>query len=206
MKSREPTPTNPTRRDYYANQPEPWDGTCTRCGHSYFECRGNCTCLACNAQRQNEISKGLLFEDDPPWERSNAETVSLLPIDVGFDLKATKHLVRLSGLDVTYEDGAGRRAHVCGCIETVAETLAQAGYHVVAAQTPAGRNIQCTPTADAPAGDGFCGSSFTWAVQARRDNYWCRGASILAAIERAGFRPDEIKPLAGSHADGKEGR
>jgi hypothetical protein len=155
------------------------------------------------AQRQSEIKDGLVFDDDPPWEKTNATPVSLLPIDVGFDLKATKHLVRLSGLDVTYEGAAGQRAHVSGCIETVAEVLAQAGYCIVAAQTPTGRDIQCTPTGHAPAGDGFCGSSVTWAVQARNDNYWCRGASILAAIERAGWRPDEIKPLA---AGGKEGR
>jgi len=193
------------RCDYYASRQEPWDGICTRCGHSYFACRGNCTCLACNAQRQEEIAKGLVFEDDPPWESAqggNSEPVSLLPLDVGFDLKVTKHLVRLSGLDVTYEDGAGRRAHVSGCLESVAETLAQAGYCIVAAQTPTGRDVQCTPTADAPSGEGFCGSGITWAVQARNDNYWCRGPSILAAVDRAGWRPDEITPLAGTHAGG----
>jgi hypothetical protein len=142
---------------------------------------------------------------EEPWESAqggNSESVSLLPLDVGFNPKMTKHLVRLGSLDVTYEDDTGSRAHVSGCLETVAETLARAGYGIVAARTPTGRDVQCTPTSEAPAGEGFCGSGITWAVQARNDTIWCRGASILAAIERAGWRPDEITPLAGSHAGG----
>lgn len=41
-----------------------------------------------------------------------------------------------------------------------------------------------------------------WQTQRRNDNNWCRSASILAAIERAGWRPDAITPLAGSYAGG----
>ena len=58
-----------TRKDYYAGT---WDGICKRCGHDYFECRGNCTCLACAAQRQDEIQSGLWFDEDPEAERAEA--------------------------------------------------------------------------------------------------------------------------------------
>jgi len=50
-----------TRAEHYAPQ---WDGTCVRCGHDFFECRGHCTCLACNAQRQSEVREGLIFRAD----------------------------------------------------------------------------------------------------------------------------------------------
>jgi hypothetical protein len=31
-----------------------WDGICETCGHDWFrDCRGNCTCLSCNAYAQN---------------------------------------------------------------------------------------------------------------------------------------------------------
>jgi hypothetical protein len=52
-----------TRREYYARLGE-WDGRCFACGHDYFTCRGNCTCLSCNAQRQTEVEDGLIFPED----------------------------------------------------------------------------------------------------------------------------------------------
>jgi hypothetical protein len=58
-----------TRREYYAQAKPEWDGICVRCGHSYFDCRGNCTCLSCNLQRQSEITDGLWFADDPEDEK-----------------------------------------------------------------------------------------------------------------------------------------
>jgi hypothetical protein len=31
-----------------------WDGKCVVCGHDFFNyCQGNCTCLSCNALRQD---------------------------------------------------------------------------------------------------------------------------------------------------------
>jgi len=51
-----------TRREHYAGK---WDGICKRCGHDYInDCRGNCTCLSCNGQRQDEEREGLRFEED----------------------------------------------------------------------------------------------------------------------------------------------
>ena len=51
------------RREYYAES-DGWDGRCWRCGHDYFTCRGNCTCLSCNAQRQKEVEASLVFPED----------------------------------------------------------------------------------------------------------------------------------------------
>jgi len=32
-----------------------WNGICVVCGHDYIHnCQGNCTCLSCNAQRQDD--------------------------------------------------------------------------------------------------------------------------------------------------------
>ena len=48
---------------YYESQG--WDGICKTCGHDYInDCRGNCTCLSCNAQRQQEIELDLPFADE----------------------------------------------------------------------------------------------------------------------------------------------
>lgn len=48
---------------YYRKQG--WDGICTSCGHDYINnCRGNCTCLSCNAQRQDEVKQKLPFADE----------------------------------------------------------------------------------------------------------------------------------------------
>jgi hypothetical protein len=52
------------RADYYSRDGRDWNGICQRCGHSYFECRGHCTCSSCNAQRQHEVREGLLFDGD----------------------------------------------------------------------------------------------------------------------------------------------
>ena len=64
-------PIRTTRRDYYQG----WDGICCVCGHDYIsQCQGNCTCLACNAQRQFEEKEGLEFEDTvtpPPIQATN---------------------------------------------------------------------------------------------------------------------------------------
>lgn len=50
------------RTAYYTERG--WDGICVRCGHDYINgCQGNCTCLACNAQRQSEEEEGLVFDD-----------------------------------------------------------------------------------------------------------------------------------------------
>jgi len=60
-----------TRAAYYAKRG--WDGICVACGHDYINnCHGDCTCLSCNAQRQDEVKDGLTFTDVdlPPIERT----------------------------------------------------------------------------------------------------------------------------------------
>jgi len=62
-----------TRKEHYQpSSPDGWDGICGRCGHSYFQCKGNCTCLSCNLQRQVEATAGLVFEEDS-IDRPNSE-------------------------------------------------------------------------------------------------------------------------------------
>lgn len=63
---------NMTRQEYYG-EPDPWDGICTTCQHDYFTCRGNCTCLSCNGQRQDEIRDKLWFDEDGARDDSNIE-------------------------------------------------------------------------------------------------------------------------------------
>lgn len=58
-----------TRKEHYTE----WDGLCVSCGHDYFTCRGNCTCLSCNAQRQDEIRQRLWFDQDGSQDQSNIE-------------------------------------------------------------------------------------------------------------------------------------
>ena len=68
------------REEHYAGE---WDGVCGRCGHNYFKCRGNCTCLACNAQRQEEVGQGLFFDGDDPDEYAEGRTILLHTFGVG---------------------------------------------------------------------------------------------------------------------------
>ena len=56
------------RRDFYISGGDSgilWDGICVVCGHDYInDCRGDCTCLSCNGQRQWEESEGLEFNEE----------------------------------------------------------------------------------------------------------------------------------------------
>src|SRR5271157_556322 len=119
---------------------------------------------------------------------------SLLPLDVGFDLRVTKHSVRLSTLPLRYLDHGGRQQVTSPDPESAADVLARAGYSVVAFLTANGRDVQCTPANDAPPGatvdvdpdatPGFTWTGPVWSVQARQDNYWCNGPSLVSAPER----------------------
>jgi len=119
---------------------------------------------------------------------------SLLPLDVGFDLRVTKHSVRLSTLPLRYLDQGGRQQVTSPDPESAADVLARAGYSVVAFLTANGRDVQCTPANDAPPGatvdvdpdatPGFTWTGPVWSVQARQDNYWCNGPSLVSALER----------------------
>jgi hypothetical protein len=79
----------------------------------------------------------------------------------------------------------------------MAETLAKAGYSVVIALTASGRDVQCTPQDCAPSGDWptYEWQGPAWAVQAKRDNHWCVGPSLDAAVSRAGWRDSELREL-----------
>lgn len=115
---------------------------------------------------------------------------SLLPLDVGFDLRVTGALIRMSDLRLRlrYRDEDGTDRVTSGATpEAVSEELARAGYCVAAYRTPNGRDIQCTPAARAPVGAGDVAGPIAWAVQARLDNYWCRADSLAEALDRSGW-------------------
>lgn len=134
---------------------------------------------------------------------------SLLSIDIGFDLRAKNTLVRLvnwrHGVKYHPKPGSCIGEAMCrsACLETVAETLARAGYSVIVATTANGRDVQCTPQEQAPAGDrpGYGWTGPAWAVQARNDNYWCVGPSLTAVLQRSGWRDSEVRPLDGGAGD-----
>lgn len=127
-------------------------------------------------------------------------SISLLSLDVGVDLRATNRLVRLalplSGRCIVHHHPAGTcmgHATTTGTLAEVAEALALAGYSVVPCLTANGRDVQCTPADRPPAGDGELAGSIAWAVQARRDNYWCRGDTLQAALTRAGWTQADLR-------------
>jgi len=62
------------------------------------------------------------------------DPVSILPIDVGFDLKITKHAVSVTSGMVThgvlYEDREGKRSAVFGSKKEISRVLKLAGYKI----------------------------------------------------------------------------
>lgn len=127
---------------------------------------------------------------------------SLLAIDVGFDPRVHDMLVNMTywRTGVQYHPGpgcVGKAELRSPCLETMAETLAKAGYSVVVAHTANGRDVRCYPAGKAPNGDrpNYEWSGPVWAVQAKNDNYWCLGPSLTVALTRAGWRDSEVTPL-----------
>jgi len=94
------------------------------------------------------------------------EVTSLLPIDVGFDLKIHNMLVHIQSLPVKYLDknGVERISHIEAISAGI--ELANAGYSVVIGETPEGRDIQVTPKEKAPIGSkpGYDWTGPTWAM------------------------------------------
>lgn len=127
--------------------------------------------------------------------------LSLLSIDVGFDCRLHGGLVRLPLPLKGRHEVAHHPAGDCvstrysrGLIQDIAEKLARNGYSVVPFRTANGRDVQCTSPEKAPPGDGdmLYEGAPVWAVQSKNDNYWCRGATYYAALERAGWTEREI--------------
>jgi hypothetical protein len=129
--------------------------------------------------------------------------ISLLSIDVGFDPRAQRMLLRLA----KWRDGVRYhpRPNSCmqtaecrtQCIETMAETLAKAGYSIIIASTASGRDVQCTPQHCAPHGERptYEWQGPAWAVQAKNDNWWCVGPSLTSVLMRSGWRDSELREL-----------
>jgi len=103
-----------------------------------------------------------LFDDD---DRRQPE--SLLPLDVGFDLKLQKMTVDVTRLNlVIYLDQDGDRATVGGTPDQIAEALIQAGYHAaIVGLTDNGREIRYE-------------QDRKYHVQPHNDNYWLAVATL----------------------------
>jgi hypothetical protein len=130
------------------------------------------------------------------------DSYSLLPIDVGFDLRLHDMTTEIvyDGREYVFagddDEPQTIRAEWAN-VDTVAETLARAGYAVRVATTDAGQRLECHPQDKAPAGElpSYTWTGPMWAAQTR-DGSWCLGPTLDAAIRRAGIRPDELRPLS----------
>lgn len=111
----------------------------------------------------DNVASGVLYNGGLAMDVHTAETVSLLPIDVGFDLRPAGIAVDLSRHDTTavkYLDGAGNEQTVGGSKTRIAGTLIDAGYQcVIVERTDTGRDIRLEK-------DG------KYHVQPPADNYW----------------------------------
>ena len=99
-------------------------------------------------------------------------------IDVGFDLRHVGTPTALDdipdGTEIDY-DGPDGPLTARGDLESICRELAQAGYPIIAAVAPNGREIRCEP----PTG--------MFAAQPPHDNYWAEFDSLqdAAAFARA---------------------
>lgn len=128
--------------------------------------------------------------------------ISLLSIDIGFDLRAHDIPVRLvqeHPLEICYSNNVtGEMDVIRGNIEEVAETLAKNGYKVITHITiDTGREIQCTSQDRSPCGDypDYEWDGPAWAIQRKNDNYWCVAPSLIDVLQRANYKSEDIKPL-----------
>ena len=102
---------------------------------------------------------------------------SLRAVDVGFDLRegpAVDISDWADGESVEYDGPDGPRT-VHGTRDEIAMQLARAGYRVVTAHTPNGRDVRCEPKRPAQ-----------FIMQPTEDNYWMAYSSTaeaLAALE-----------------------
>ncbi len=126
--------------------------------------------------------------------------LSLLSIDLGFDVRLTGELVylplSLRGVHTVLHHRKGTtlgKMESTGTLTSVVEALASEGYSVVACKTKNGREVQCIPTELCPDGDGFKGSIYTWTVQHCLDNYWRLGTSMQSALDRAGWSESDLR-------------
>lgn len=109
---------------------------------------------------------------------NNQEPTSILPIDVGFDLKLHDMIIDIVGIDyIKFEGKNGLAQTITGPPHHIAITLLENGYQsVIIARSPNGRNI----VADH---EGI-------RVQPHNDNYWITVKSVEEAMN-AYFHPEE---------------
>lgn len=102
---------------------------------------------------------------------NNSEPVSILPIDIGFDLKLHDMSVDIVGVDsIKFEGKNGLEQTAYGPPHHIAMFLLENGYNsVIIARSPNGRNV----IAD---NEGVH-------VQPHNDNYWITVGSVEEAMD-----------------------
>jgi len=117
---------------------------------------------------------------------------SLLPVDIGFDLRDTGHMIRIyEGFGYTFLDRSNKKTFVdpnVGLVET-AEILARNRYTVVLFSTPTGGEVFLTP-------DESSDKDIRWYVRLRYDDGWWRGDTMEEALSKSGWTADDIRPLS----------
>lgn len=109
-------------------------------------------------------------------------TMSVHPIDVGFDPRVTETSVEVfSGQTVRYLTSDGEDKIATGTHDQIVRELAAAGYEIIAAKTPNGRNIE------------FSQTKGKYAVQPHNDNYLIFCATLEEALD-AYHHPDKYRP------------
>ena len=114
------------------------------------------------------------------------DPTSLLPRDVGFDLRVTGQAVLLIAPQFTYlgRDGQPHQTAPGASLEQVAEELAAAGYLVFFGRTAGRQSIFCTPGDD--------DDPFTWFVRTEEMPFHAR--TLHEACRVVGADPDAITP------------
>jgi hypothetical protein len=93
---------------------------------------------------------------------------SVHPLDTGFDCRALEYPVILRLTPGNRYRIRYAEATVCGSPEDVCRVLADAGYLVVAAETPNGRLVRYEPG--------------EFLIQPRNDNYWLSFPTLTEAL------------------------
>jgi hypothetical protein len=123
---------------------------------------------------------------------------SLLPIDIGFDLRSTGISVRIyEGFSYKYLDQNSKKAFAypdsdagsTGNLMVVAEDLAHAGYCVTPFKTPVGGDVIVVP-------DATSEGDIVWNVKPEYGDGWLQGDTLQEALKKSKWKIDDLEPLS----------
>lgn len=121
--------------------------------------------------------------------------ISLLPLDVGFDLRKHHIMVRITSHSVKFMSETGISCVIAEDPQHLGNELADAGYCVVVGTTPKYTDVQCTPRLHAPVGKKYIGnwSGPVWAAQHKDSNEWCLAPTLDKVLAMSGWSMEEIR-------------